>query len=65
MALVRAARVVAWLAGRDHVRPDDVAAVFPAVMRHRVFVSPMYEMRHAQVAEALTAQVLRRVATPR
>jgi hypothetical protein len=25
----------------------------------------MYEMRHAQVAEALTAQVLRRVATPR
>jgi MoxR-like ATPase len=65
MALVRAARVVAWLAGRDHVRPDDVAAVFPAVMRHRVFFSPMYEMRHAQVAEALTAQVLRRVATPR
>jgi len=65
MALVRAARVVAWLAGRDHVRPEDVAAVFAPVMRHRVFFSPLYEMRHAQIADALTAQVLQRVPTPR
>lgn len=65
MALVRAARVAAWLAGRDHVQPDDVAAVFPSVMGHRVFFSPLYEMRHAQVAEALTTQLLQRVPTPR
>jgi MoxR-like ATPase len=65
MALVRAARVVAWLAGREHVQPDDVAAVFPATMGHRVFFSPLYEMRHAQIAEALTAQLLQRVPTPR
>jgi MoxR-like ATPase len=65
MALVRAARVVAWLAGRDHVLPGDVAAVFPAVMGHRVFFSPLYEMRHAQIADALTAQLLQRVPTPR
>ncbi|MBC5782211.1 MoxR family ATPase [Ramlibacter sp. USB13] len=65
MALVRAARVVAWLAGRGHVQPDDVALVFPAVMGHRLFFSPLYEMRHAQVAAALTAQLLERVPTPR
>jgi MoxR-like ATPase len=65
MALVRAARVVAWLAGRAHVVPDDVAAVFPAVMGHRLFFSPLYEMRHAQIAAALTAQLLQRVPTPR
>ena len=65
MALVRAARVVAWLAGRAHVLPDDVASVFPAVMGHRLFFSPLYEMRHAQVAAALTAQLLQRVPTPR
>ena len=65
MSLVRAARVVAWLAGREHVIPDDVAAVFPAVMGHRVFFSPLYEMRHAQIAEVLTAQLLQRVPTPR
>lgn len=65
MALVRAARVVAWLAGRAHVVPDDVSSVFPAVMGHRLFFSPLYEMRHAQVAAALTAQLLQRVPTPR
>ena len=65
MALVRAARVVAWLAGRAHVQPDDVAAVFAAVMGHRLFFSPLYEMRRAQIAGALTAQLLQRVPTPR
>lgn len=65
MALVRAARVAAWLAGRTHVVPDDVASVFPAVMGHRLFFSPLYEMRHAQIATALTAQLLQRVPTPR
>jgi MoxR-like ATPase len=65
MALVRAARVVAWLAGRAHVIPDDVAAVLPPVLGHRVFFSPLYEMRHAQIADALTAQLLQRVPTPR
>src|SRR3954468_10241314 len=65
MALVRAARVVAWLADRAHVVPDDVASAFPAVMGHRLFFSPLYEMRHAQIAAALTAQLLQRVPTPR
>jgi MoxR-like ATPase len=65
MALVRAARVVAWLGGREHVIPDDVAAVLPAVLGHRVFFSPLYEIRHAQIADALTAQLLQRVPTPR
>lgn len=65
MALVRAARVAAWLAGRAHVVPDDVASVFPAVMGHRLFFSPLYEMRRAQVAADLTAQLLQRVPTPR
>lgn len=65
MALVRAARVVAWLSGRTHVMPDDVSAVFPAVMGHRLFFSPLYEMRHAQIAGALTTQLLQRVPTPR
>ncbi|NML45573.1 MoxR family ATPase [Ramlibacter sp. G-1-2-2] len=65
MALVRAARVVAWLAGRTHVVPDDVTAVFSAVMGHRLFFSPLYEMRRAQIAEALTAQLLQQVPTPR
>lgn len=65
MALVRAARVAAWLAGRTHVVPDDVAAVFPAAMAHRLFFAPLYELRRAQIAGELTAQLLQRVPTPR
>jgi MoxR-like ATPase len=65
MMLVRAARVAAWLAGRDHVLPDDVAAVFPATMVHRLFFTPLYELRRAEIADALVAEVLRRVPAPR
>ena len=39
IALHRAARAEAWLLGRDHVLPEDVRAVAPAVMRHRLILS--------------------------
>jgi MoxR-like ATPase len=65
MSLTRAARVVAWFAGRDYLTPDDILAVAPAVLGHRVFFTPVYELRRAQIADALIAQVLDKVATPR
>ena len=65
MSLMRAARVSAWLDGRLHVEPDDVVRVFPATMGHRLFFSRLYEMRRSQVADALVAQILQRVPTPR
>jgi len=36
IALVRLCRAWAWLEGRDHVLPDDVQAVFPALAGHRL-----------------------------
>lgn len=65
MALMRAARVVAWLAGRDFVTPDDIQSIVPATLGHRVFFTPVYELRRAQIADELIAQILERVATPR
>lgn len=65
MWLSRAARVVAWLAGRDYLTPDDIQAVFPSVLVHRIFFTPVYELRRAQLADALVAQILEKVATPR
>jgi len=41
IALERCARAHAWLAGRDFVTPDDVRAVAPDVLRHRLL--PSYE----------------------
>ena len=36
IALVALARAFAWLGGRDHVLPEDVQAVFPALAGHRL-----------------------------
>lgn len=36
IALDKCSRARAWLAGRDHVLPEDVAAVLPEVMAHRI-----------------------------
>jgi MoxR-like ATPase len=65
MSLTRAARVVAWLAGRTHLLPDDIQAVAPAVLGHRIFFTPVYELRRAQIADELVAQILEKVPTPR
>lgn len=63
-ALVRAARVVAWMAGRDYLVPDDIHAVFPSTMVHRVFFTPVYELRRAELADQLIAQLLEKIAAP-
>ncbi|MEN7341725.1 MAG: MoxR family ATPase [Pseudomonadota bacterium] len=39
IALDRASRAHAWLAGRDYVGPDDIQAVAADVLRHRILLS--------------------------
>ncbi len=39
IALERCARAHAWLGGRDYVSPDDIQAIAPDVLRHRVLRS--------------------------
>ncbi|MEP7245185.1 MAG: MoxR family ATPase, partial [Gammaproteobacteria bacterium] len=65
MALTRAARVVAWLAGRTHLIPADIHSVAPSVLGHRVFFTPVYELRRSEIAEQLVTQILEKVPTPR
>ena len=36
LAVVRAAKVQAWLDGRDYVAPDDITAVLPQTIAHRL-----------------------------
>lgn len=63
-ALLRAARVVAWLAGRSHLVPEDIHAVLTPALGHRVFFTPIYELRRQELAEALIAQIMNRLAVP-
>ena len=63
-ALMRGARVVAWFDGRDHVLPEDVHAVLPATLGHRVFFTPVYELRRAEIGPQLIGQIMDKVASP-
>jgi len=63
-ALLRAARTVAWLNERAYLEPADLAAVLPSVLAHRIFFTPVYELRRAELAEALVAQIMDKVAAP-
>ncbi len=64
IALVRAARAHALLAGHDYVLPDDVKAMAPAALRHRIVLSPEAEIEGLGI-EQLIAALLDRVEAPR
>src|SRR5690606_1779422 len=63
IALERCARAHAWLAGRDFVTPEDVRAIAPDVLRHRVL--PSYEATaEGWDGDRLVAELLERVPVP-
>jgi len=64
IALVRAARGHALLDGNDFVTPDDVKAVVPAVLRHRVRVGAELEIEGYRGDDVL-AEILAAVDAPR
>jgi len=63
VALYRAAQAWAYLEGRDFVLPDDVQAVAPAVLEHRILLDLDRELRGA-TREGVVANVLDQVPVP-
>ena len=55
VALLRCAKAVALLAGRDFVIPDDVKEVAPAVLCHRLSLTPDAEMNGYTAARIVGA----------
>ena len=64
LALLRAARAVAAMAGRGYVLPDDVKAMAPAVLAHRVILQPDAELQGRTGAE-LILRAVQSVPVPR
>lgn len=64
IALVRAARVVALMRGRDYVTPDDIKQVALPALRHRVALTPDALLEGRRSADLL-AGVLDSVPAPR
>ncbi|MDV3240301.1 MAG: MoxR family ATPase [Methylocaldum sp.] len=62
--LIRAARVHAWLKGRDRVIPEDIQGVFYPAMAHRVFLKPAYEYRRDELVPGLVDKILHSIAAP-
>jgi MoxR-like ATPase len=63
LALDRCSRARAWLAGRDYVSPEDIQAVAPDVLRHRVLLS--YESEaEGRHPDDFIAALLARVPVP-
>jgi MoxR-like ATPase len=66
LALLHASKAIALIRGRDYVLPDDVRALAPMVLSHRILVTPDAELEGA-TGVAVVAEALDKVAykTPR
>lgn len=54
LALYKTAQALAAVRGRDHVLPDDIKALAPSVLTHRLLVKPESELRGRSAAVILT-----------
>jgi MoxR-like ATPase len=63
VAVLRGARAVAALDGRDYALPDDVQEVAMPALRHRVILTPEAEVE-GRGADELLAELLRSVEVP-
>ena len=64
LALLEASRALAMLRGRDFVIPDDVKEIAPAVLRHRVTLTPEAEMEGTALEDVLS-RIFEQVEVPR
>jgi MoxR-like ATPase len=63
IAMERGARALAWLDGRDFVTPEDVRAIAPDTLRHRLLLDYGAQARGI-TAEGCTQELLAKVPAP-
>ena len=64
VAWLQTAKAYAWLQGRNYATPDDVKAVAPPLLRHRLILKPEAQLDGIQI-DAVIASLLNQVAVPR
>jgi len=62
--LMRAAKVAAWLHGRDAVVPEDIHAILRETIAHRIFFTPVYELHRAEIVTNLMQELINHVVAP-
>jgi MoxR-like ATPase len=63
IAMERGARALAWLDGRDYVGPEDVQAIAPDALRHRLLLDYTAQARGV-TAQQCVDELLRQVPAP-
>ncbi len=63
IAIERGARALAWLDGRDYVSPEDVQAIAPSALRHRLLLDYTAEAKGVSAADCVH-ELLHRVPAP-
>lgn len=64
LAILRTSKVVALLAGRDFVIPDDIQYVCPHILNHRLILSPDAEMEGLST-KMIIDEILKSLEVPR
>jgi MoxR-like ATPase len=64
LAIVNAAKALAAIKARDFVTPDDIVWVAPAVLRHRIMLTPDKEMEGVR-PDDVVKQIIQKIEVPR
>jgi MoxR-like ATPase len=64
LAIMNASKAIAAMQGRDFVTPEDILAVVPSVLRHRIILSPDKEMEGITEDDVIR-QILQGMDVPR
>src|ERR1700748_3075570 len=64
LAVVNSAKALAAMNGRDFITPEDIIWVAPAVLRHRIMLTPDKEMEGVTPDEVV-AQIIQKIEVPR
>ncbi len=64
VAWLQSSKAYAWLAGRSFVTPDDVKAIAPDLLRHRLILRPDAQLDGLTISDVITS-LLKQVPVPR
>jgi len=64
LAIANSAKAIAVMDDRDFITPDDVIRVAPAVLRHRLILTPEREME-GLTTDDVVSQIIKGIAVPR
>lgn len=64
IGILNGSKALAAMRGRDFVTPDDIIYIAPAVLRHRIVLSPEKEMEGAETDDVIS-QIIHSIEVPR